>query len=142
MAQLGPVTIDAAHRVVLFNLRNSFRPGMSDVDLYEATRKWWRVDPRRCDLGKPWAPERAMAVFGGVVQAVYAIDTWEPPTDDDIAGIPARIGRWSFRGTRDRDMERQYIDRDVSPYLRSAGGGPTQNPVRYVNCAPIGRSTR
>lgn len=142
MAQPVPETINPTHRVVLFNLRASFRSGMSDVDLYEATRKWWRINPRRSELGKPWAPEWAMAVFGGVVQAVYEIEAWDQPTDDDIAGISVRIGRWAFRGSRNRGMEARYVGRDVSSYLRSAGGGSVQNPVRYVNCAPIGRDAR
>lgn len=129
-----PVTIDPSHRVVLFNLRNSFKPGMSDVNLYEATRKWWRIGLRRLDLGKQGAPEWAMAVAGGIVRAVYAIDAWEPPADSDLAGHSERVGRWAFRGTRDRDLERLYLDRDILRYLRSDSGHHIQTPFRYIHC--------
>ena len=101
----GPVTIDPRHRVVLIRINHLFERGMSDDELYEATRKWWRVGPRQHRLGTTWAPEWAMAVFGGVVRAVYRIEAWEQPTDEDIARDAKRIGRWGLRGKRDVEME-------------------------------------
>ncbi len=125
----APVAVAPGHRVALIRINRRFERGMSEDALYEATRKWWRVGPRRRELGTIWAPEWAMAVFGGGVRAVYRIEAWKRPTDEDIAVDAKRIRRWGFRGTRDRTMEAIYVHCDVSGYFLAS-----QNPVRYVNC--------
>ncbi|CAN5119398.1 hypothetical protein BH23CHL1_BH23CHL1_05190 [soil metagenome] len=133
-----PVEINPNHRVVLIRINRLFERGMSDEELYEATRKWWRVGHRRRQLETAWAPEWAMTVFSGVVRAVYRIEAWEEPTDEDIDADPTRANRWVFQGTRDLDLEMIYLYRDVSSYLRAADTGQaSQNPMRYVNCARV-----
>lgn len=69
-----PVEINPSHRVVLIRINRLFERGMSDHELYEATRKWWRIGHLRRQLGTTWAPDWAMGVFNGVVRAVYRID--------------------------------------------------------------------
>jgi hypothetical protein len=130
-----PIEINPNHRVVLIRINRLFERGMSDYELYEATRKWWRVGQLRRQLGTTWAPEWAMTVFNGVVRAVYRIEAWEQPTAEDIAVDPTRATRWGFHGTRDLDLEMIYLHRDVSSYLRATDTGQaSQNPMRYVNC--------
>lgn len=130
-AQYGatPVGIDPAHRVALIRINRRFERGMTDDELYEATRAWWRIGSRSRNLGAATAPEWAFAVYGGVVRAVYRIDGWESWTDDGAPEHANRNGRWAFRGTRNRRMEEIYLNGDVSEYF-----GVSQNPVRYVNC--------
>lgn len=133
-----PVVIDPSHRVVLIRINRLFERGMSDDELYEATRQWWRISHlrrQRGSGGNRWSPEWAMAVYGGVVRAVYRIETWEQPNQADLDVDPNRAKRWAFRGTRDHAMEEKYLHRDVWSYLRKTDTGPaSQNPVRYVNC--------
>ncbi|MDP9365513.1 MAG: hypothetical protein M3Q10_15030 [Chloroflexota bacterium] len=130
-----PVTIDPRHRVVLIRINQLFERGMSDDALYEATRKWWRIAPARRHLGAASAPEWAMAVYAGIVRAVYRIETWEKPTEKALAEEPNDAGRWGFHGSHDPVMETLYRDRDVSSYLRAVDTErPSQNPLRYVNC--------
>lgn len=121
-----PVAIDPEHRVVLIRINRLFERGMTDAALYEATRKWWKVGAWARQLGAPSAPEWAMAVFGGVVRALYRIEAWEPATAAEIADDPKRSGRWKFRGRRDAAMEALYLHGDVSGYL-----GVSQNPILY-----------
>lgn len=131
-AQFGaePIAIHPHHRVVLITINREFKPGMSDEALYEATRKWWVVGPGRRQLGTSSAPQWAMAVYRGVVRAVYRIEAWEPSSDEDITQDPKRAGRWKFRGRRDPSMEERYLYGDVSRYA-------SQNPLRYVNCPAL-----
>lgn len=130
-----PVEIDPDHRVVLIRINRLFDRGMTDDELYEATRKWWRVHQRRRQLDQECAPQWAMAVYGGVVRAVYRIESWERPTRDDVRVDAKRAKRWAFHGMRDQGMEAMYLHRDVWSYLRDASTGrASQNPVRYVNC--------
>lgn len=120
-----PVTIDSQHPVLLIRVAREFRRGITDAELYEATRSWWKVSLTRAQKAR-WA----CAVFGGVVRAVYAIESWESPTPELVDEDARRAGRWAFVGRRDPDMESQYLFRDVTAYLPMAA----QNPVRYVNC--------
>lgn len=87
---------------------------MSEADLYEKTRKWWVMNPRR-------DPDWAFAVYGGRVLAVYRIDDWERDPQS---------GRWAFRGARDKEKTRRYAGLDVSEHLPRGAA----NPIRYVNC--------
>ena len=50
---------------LLIRLTDSYRPGMSDVALYEATRGVWRIGPRR------EGARLALAVHDGLVKEVY-----------------------------------------------------------------------
>jgi uncharacterized protein len=129
-----PVDIDPSHRVVLIRLNKSFERLMSATALYEGTRGWWKVGAGARKLGSPTAPEWALAVSRGVVRAVYRIEGWEEPSQALIAGDPKREGRWGFFGEPDAAMEARYLNRDVSSYLRSLDGVPSQNPIRYVGC--------
>jgi len=131
-----PVRIDPEHRVVLARINRRFQRGMSEEELYEATRGLWKVGPRARQLGTASAPERAMAVLGGVVRAVYRIDAWEQATSKHLAVHPEDGRRWGFHAMRDAAMEMIYLHRDVSLHLRAPDTGrPAQNPIRYVNGA-------
>lgn len=116
-----PVKLE--HRVLLIRLR--VLPE-TEEELYRRTRKWWKLDRQRAEK-----VELALAVYDGVVRAVYRVDRWERPTAKEISGDQKREGRWGFRGHVDRDMERLYLLRDVRSYLPRGGG---QNPIKYVNC--------
>lgn len=131
----SPTEIDPGHRVVLIRINRQFRRDMTEADLYEATRKFWRVGAPRRKLGSKRAPEWAIAVYRGVARGVYRIEGWEEPTAADIRELRNRKGRWGFFGRRDTEMESVYLHRDVSAYLRnSKTGNPSQTPIRYVNC--------
>lgn len=106
--------IDPAHRVVLIRINRLYRSTMSEHELYEATRKWWVLNPRR-------DPDYAFSVFRGIVKAAYRIDDWEKnPTSR----------RWAFQGGRDAVLEREYVGRDISEYFPRGAA----NPIMYVNC--------
>jgi len=66
---LEALIVDA---VILIRVPRAFRPGMSDLALYEATRGVWRIGPRRDKV------RYALAVYEGVVQEVYGIAHWQP----------------------------------------------------------------
>jgi hypothetical protein len=94
---------------------------MSDDELYEATRQWWRVSPRK-------APDHVFAVYNGIVRAVYAVDRTVGRNGWDAASDGS--GRWRFTGTRAPLLEEKYVWRDVRAYLPNGA----QNPIRYVGC--------
>jgi hypothetical protein len=101
--------------VVLIRIPRLHRPGMSEDELYEATRKWWAMSPHRHNPG--WG----FTVVDGRVRAVYWIDGWERHPENN---------RWAFRGARDPEMESRYAGMALTKYLPQGA----QNPIRYVNC--------
>lgn len=120
------VTIRAEHRCILVRITRQFRPGMSDTELYEATRKWWPLSRKRVA-----GVEFALGIHGGVVRAAYVIDGWVSPTRSDIASDRKRVRRVGFVGHRDAVIDECYLDGDVTAYLPKKGA---QFPVNYVNC--------
>jgi hypothetical protein len=95
-----------------------FRLGMSDRDLYNSTRCWWKVSPNRVEkLGI----EHAVAVFQGVTRALYRIQSWEErPT----------LGRWGFRGHK---VEKGKLYHEVIGPFGHRVPFPvySQNPISY-----------
>lgn len=116
-----PTEIAPEHRVLLIRVNREYRHGITPEELYQKTRQWWKVNPRR-------KPEYAFSVYDGVVRAVYRIERWEPvPLDEHVGRMK---GRWRFHGVRDGAMEERYVWKDISTYLLPGA----QNPIRYVNC--------
>ena len=131
-ARLGahPVTFLPEDKLVLVRVAREFHRGIDEVALYEATRRWWRVDARRRELGSPRAPDFALSVYRGVVRAAYRIEGWEPaPSEEGKTGTNV-AGRWGFWGTPAADVLERYKFGDVTSMLPQAA----QNPLRYVNC--------
>src|SRR3954469_8400879 len=95
-------------KAVLIRISRTFRPGMSEAELYEKTRKWWVLNPRR-------DPDWAFAVYAGRVLAVYRIDDWERD---------AQSGRWAFRGARDEEKTRHDAGTDVSEHFPRGAANP------------------
>jgi hypothetical protein len=109
-----PVEIAPEHRVALIRISRAFRRTRTPDELYEATRKWWGVAPKRHH------PQYAFSVDDGIVRAVYRIDDWERDPG----------GRWAFHGKLDPALDERYGWKRVSSYLRPG----SQNPIKYVHC--------
>lgn len=113
--------------VVLIRVRRAFRPGMSDLELYEATRGVWRIGPRREKV------RYALAVCEGLVQEVYEILQWQPawttPYKTRTFENTRVPGRWEFVGRLAPEQVRhRYRSKSVREYF-SRGA---QNPITYV----------
>lgn len=114
-----PITI--AEPVMLVRINRRFRRSLTADELYEATRKRWRVSRRR-------QPEWAFAVYQGIVRAVYRIDEWHDPAPEELTD---RLkGRRAFTGHRDAAMEKKYRWGSVQDRLPQG----SQNPIRFINC--------
>jgi hypothetical protein len=117
---------------ILIRINKLYRYGMTDAELYDATRAAWRVGPRR-ELA-----ELALSVFEGVVREVYEITRWLPAgstfnvrRQGRGVGAPDKWeDRWEFVGVIAEDRIRnRYLNRYVG-HLFTQGA---QNPISYVN---------
>jgi hypothetical protein len=112
---------------ILININKSFRYGMSQVELYDATRSAWKIGDRK-DRAK-----YAFAVYQGVVQETYEIKMWFPnnstfnsrkPEGNDLSEE-----RFEFVGRiASAKVRKTYRLKNVGDMM-----GP-RNPITYVNC--------
>lgn len=58
---------------LLIRIAREWRPGLSDEQLYERVRRYWRIQPQR----RQREPVLAYGVADGVIRAVYRIEAWE-----------------------------------------------------------------
>lgn len=113
---------------VAFKLNRLWTPDLTTEELYEATRKMWRIGPRRDRA------EYALAVSYGIVREVYKIghfsaeSRWESFTHNR-EGKPLKTKRWGFFGSVAADLQ-HLVNTNVSRLPQAIG----QNPVFYINC--------
>ncbi len=113
---------------ILIRINRLYHYGMTDTQLYDATRGIWKVGSRREKA------EYAFAVYEGIVREVYAISRpWLPAGSTYFARRPSGYGsrdRWEFVGTLAEDRIRnKYRGKYVGHYFKQGA----QNPIAYVN---------
>lgn len=113
---------------LLIRINRLYRYGITDIELYDATRSAWVVGPQRSKV------ELAFAVYEGVIREVYRVTAWLPAGttfNQYFQGRQhGRPGRWEFVGVVAEDAVRtRYYNRYVG-HLFPRGA---QNPIAYLN---------
>jgi len=99
---------------VLIKISRAYHPGMTEKELYDATRKYWVCSPDR------HSASHAYAIKDGLIKAVYKIDSWYKSAKEP--------GRWGFRGELDRKLTEKYLNQSVVNYMPPSN----QNPIRWL----------
>jgi len=135
--ELSAEEVTIQHSALLISITQMYRHGMSAVELYDATRKAWRVGPRREQI------EYAMAVHRGVIREVYRVAAWLPAnstmtalgttsntTGNEQTGDDVELGeRYEFVGRiAESAVRKRYLGKSVRHYLAPG----CQNPIKYV----------
>lgn len=102
---------------IIFRIPRLYRPTMSEAELYEATPRSWKLDPKRARKAS-----LALAVEGGIIRAVYIPERWVPTPDPEYAG------RWAFEGAVAVGAI-DLVGKSVARLFRKG----ESNPVKYVN---------
>jgi hypothetical protein len=128
-SQYEAISVSVSEPAVLIRINRLYRFGMSPEALYEATRGVWKISARRKHA------QYALAVFQGVVKAVYRIDSWHPagtipyttrPPED--VNVPRR---WEFVGEpAEAQLCEKYVGKSVASYFERN----SRSPITYVNC--------
>lgn len=84
-------------------------------NLYEMTRKYWKVDITRAKKAT-----HILAIVNGIVEQVYIPVNWKYTEDIKY------IGRYEFFGIEDEQTT--YIGKSVISFY-----GKSQNPIKYIN---------
>jgi len=126
MYDAPPIEIDGTP-VLLFRIPKLWNRAMSEQELYEATRGWWQVNPRRAAQAK-----YVLAVSNGIVREVYTPDpqSWRTRDHHRVHAAGAKRPRYAFDGVRALDAPAQWRNASVAAYLPRG----FQGPFRYINC--------
>lgn len=101
--------------VILININRLYHPDMSETELYEATRKHWKVSAQHAS-----SIETACSVYRGIIQEVFAIHQWLPSPEG---------GRSYFEGEiASPEIREKYLYRSVKEYWKKG----SQNPIKYM----------
>ena len=103
-------------RIIFINICRTYQSGERE-SLYEATRKYWRLNGKRAEKAT-----LVLAVVKGIVLAVFKPKIWYKTKDTRYK----RTGRWEFEG--DEVYDSPYIGKSMRNLL-----GPSQNPIQYFN---------
>ena len=116
IAEYSAAEVTIEEPVILIKINRKFRRGMSDTQLYEATRQSWVVNSKNAARGK-----YAFSVAFGIIRQVYLIENWY--LVDEVSK------RCAFMGSIAPEMS-HYIGGSVAKFFDSGA----QNPIRYLNC--------
>ena len=104
--------------VILLSINRTYRPNMTESELYEATRKWWVVGERK------ECAKYAVATYKGETLEVYEIYEWYPE-------LYQGKQRWVFCGKIAESHARRELVNKSAKHLRKQGNS---NPISYLNC--------
>jgi hypothetical protein len=111
---------------LIIRINRLYRPTMTPVELYDATRASWVLGETREKA------KYASAVFEGIVKEVYEIQGWLPSGSTFNIRNPSGIikpGRWEFVGrVAVATARKRYLDEDVTAYFKPG----SQNPIAHA----------
>jgi len=104
--------------VILININRRYQKNMKPEEIYEVTRKHWKISARRASKVKI-----VCSVYRGIVREVFIIDRWLPsPAPEEK--------RHMFEGeVAPKDIKARYINKSVVKYWKMGSRGP----IKYIN---------
>lgn len=125
------LTVDSIDENVIIFRITKYQPGMSATEIYDLTRRCWKVN-----VEKARKAELAFAVYKGIVLDVYRIDKWVPghstynsiPVSDEIKRRDKQEGRWEFVGHVAEDLREKYVEKNVSIFFKRGN----QHLFKYI----------
>lgn len=117
---------DIRENIVIIKINKSFREGMSEIELYDATRGCWKRK-----IASVEKADYALAVVYGIVKEVYQIDEWLLAENEVRETIPYNeavdAGRIIFKGrTADEEIRKKYLDYSVAGLFKRGEVAPVK----------------
>ena len=106
--------------VILIRINRTYKENMSEEELYEATRKAWRLNLERVENAK-----YVFSLYKGIIIEVYKTDNWK------FSKIHNGKKRYEFNGKiADKNIRTKYLDMSLVKYFKRGDS----YPIRYINC--------
>ena len=112
---------NSGDRIICINVNKTYKPGTDYYgvrdNLYEATRKYWRINGNRAKTAN-----LVLSVYQGIVRAAFKPIEWK------ISDVKFDTGdRWEFIGVEIHDSP--YLNKSIKEYIKKGN----QNPIFYIN---------
>lgn len=117
---------------VIFIRVNRYHYGMTEFELYDQTRRSWKVNPERANKVK-----YAFAVYDRLILEVYKIVAWFPahttycslPVSEDVKQHDIDRNRMEFVGQiAEQTIREKYVGKSVTAFYKRG----EQNPIKYI----------
>lgn len=116
-----PFSLDHGHKLLLIKINRSYG---NYVDVYEAVRSAWVLNPERAGQA-----DYILALAKGLVVGTFKAHEWKAVKVQNDNGAKTTL-RWEFEGTpAPEEIQQLYIEKVVPEKLR--GGKGAASPIRY-----------
>ena len=117
---------DIIENVIAIKVNQAYRENMTELELYEATRGYWKIDVKRAEKA-----EYVFSVYKGIIKEVYKIKEWLPAGTIPRSTLPdaeTPADRYEFVGEVAKEAIRsKYIEKSIANLYRKGEA----NPIKY-----------
>lgn len=120
---------DVTDNIMFIRINKLYRNDMTPLELYEATRGYWKVNPDQA--GKV---DYVLSVYDGMVLEAYIPVEWMKAKStfmerEDRKEYDENTDRYEFVGRiADKKIRKRYVDKSVTDFFPVGNA----NPVKYV----------
>lgn len=111
------------HDVLVIKINQLYRRDMSVMEIYEATRKYWRASKLNAEKVK-----YVLGVANGIIRGVFEPTDWYED-EREVSDADKKIKRIAFNGKiAPQDICEKYLSKTLNQYPHTQ----KQNPVTYI----------
>jgi uncharacterized protein len=111
--------------MILININSLYKKNMSYNEIYEATKKSWRVDPKRANKTRI-----VCCVYKWIIREVFEITEPRNIDKERCENHPWKTNRYYFTWKLAGDIIRnKYLHKSVKNYWKKWA----QQPIKYIN---------
>ena len=120
---------DIVDNIMLIRINKLYRNNMTAMELYEATRGYWKVS-----LEQAKNIDYALPVYDGMVLEAYEVVEWYPAFStlmerNDVRTPEEVSDRYEFIGRiADEKIRKKYVDKSVNSLFKAGNA----NPIKYI----------
>ncbi len=117
---------DITENVIAIKINQAYRENMTELELYEITRGYWKIDAKRAEKA-----DYVFSVYKGIIKEVYKIKEWLPAGTIPRSTLPdAKVptDRYEFVGeVAEEAIRNKYIEKSITNLYRKGEA----NPIKY-----------
>lgn len=117
---------DITENVIAIKINQAYRENMTELELYEVTRGYWKVDVKRAEKA-----DYVFSVYKGMIKEVYKVKEWLPAGTIPRSTLPdAKVptDRYEFVGeVAEEAIRNKYIEKSIANLYRKGEA----NPIKY-----------
>lgn len=115
--------------IMFIRINKLYRNDMTALELYEATRGYWKVNPKQAEK-----VDYVLSVYDGMVLEAYKVTGWLKANSTFMQRVDTReedelSGRYEFIGKiASEEVRKRYVDKSAAGFFPAGNA----NPIKYV----------